>query len=292
MWVRGSPAAWLPKRTRSRLVGIPNQSPNPEETSVSPEGRLVSMSRGVLVVLPLPFFLAAAVSCRPDSESAPGQAAEVPTEELSAQVPELDAVHEVMRPMWHDAFPARDFDAIRASVAEFEPLLEALDQVSLPGILRDKEARWDDGKTRLLESFRELRTAAAAEDEEGMLGAAEAFHMNYEAMVRIIRPVVPELETFHQHLYGVYHYYGPAYDLEKLRRGAEEMGAAIPPLLAAQLPSRLADRQAEFEAAVAELGDQVAGLLMILEDPTREEVDAAIEAVHAAYQEVEAIFGG
>jgi len=235
----------------------------------------------------LPFLTLVTISgCGAESGSVP----EVPTEELAAQVAELDAVHEVMFPMWHDAFPARDFAAIQASIPEFEPLLEALDTASLPGILRDEQDRWDGGKSRLLQSFQELKAAAEMGNEEAMLGFAEAFHMDYEAMVRIVRPVIPELDAFHQHLYGVYHYYGPGYDVEKIRQGADAMGAAIPPLQEAQIPSRLEDRQADFEARVLELGDRVAALLVVLENPSRVAVDEAIETVHAAYESVKAIF--
>lgn len=226
-------------------------------------------------------------ACAQESGSVPA----VPEEEVTPQVAELDAIHEVMVPMWHEAFPARDIAAIQASIPAFEPLLLALDEASLPGILQDKQPRWDEGKARLLESFQQLKTAAAQGDEEGILGGAEAFHMSYEAMVRIIRPVVPELDAFHRHLYGVYHYYGPGYDLEKIREGADAMAAAVPSLQAAQLPPRLSDRQAEFEERVGELGDQVAHLLLTLEEPDPDQVEAAIEDVHTAYQAVEAIFG-
>jgi hypothetical protein len=225
-------------------------------------------------------------ACAQESRPVP----EVPAEELTSQVAELDAVHEVMAPMWHEAFPAQDFAAIGAAVPEFEPLLSALDAATLPGILQDKQSQWDEGKARLMQSFQELESAAAAGDEEAILGSAEAFHMNYEALVRVIRPVVPELDTFHQHLYGLYHYYGPGYDLEKIRQAADAMAADIPPLQAAQLPARLEDRQEAFEASVAELGNQVAALLLALDDPSMDEVEAAIEAVHGAYEAVEDIF--
>ena len=220
----------------------------------------------------------------------PGSVPEVPAEELSAQVPELDAIHEVMLPMWHEAFRARDIAAIQAAVPEFQPLLEALDTATLPGILQDQQEDWDGAKAHLMESYQWLQSAADAGNEDAILGSAEAFHMSYEAMERIIRPVVPELEAFHQHLYGVYHYYGPGFDLEKIREGADAMGSAIPPLEAAQLPSNLQDRQADFEARVVHLGDQVAILLIALENPSRAEVQEAVEAVHTAYQSVKEIF--
>jgi len=232
--------------------------------------------------------LLAFLACAQEPESEP--VPEVPAEELTSTVAELEAVHEVMAPMWHDAFPAKDFESIRTAVTQFEPLLRDLDSAVLPGILQDKQAPWDEGKTRLLDSFRELDSAASTGDEAGMLASAEAFHMSYEALVRIIRPVVPELDTFHQHLYGLYHYYGPGYDLEKIRRAADAMAADVPPLFAAELPSRVEGRQADFQARVEELGNEVATLLLLLEAPNREEVEAAIEAVHAAYEAVDAIF--
>jgi hypothetical protein len=241
--------------------------------------------RTIQAILPV-LTLVALSACAEESGSVP----EVPAEELTAQVAELDAIHEVMVPMWHEAFPARDFAAIRASVPEFQPLLTALDLAALPGILQDKQGQWDEGKARLLQSFQELKAAAEAGDQDAMLGSAEAFHMNYEGMVRIIRPVVPELDAFHQHLYGLYHYYGPGYDLEKIRQATDAMAAAIPPLQAAQLPSRLEDRQPDFEARVRELGDRVTALLVVLENPSRAEVEEAVEAVHTAYQSVEDIF--
>jgi len=234
-----------------------------------------------------PFVALIAISaCAEESGSVP----EVPAEELAPVVAELEAVHEVMEPMWHQAFPAQDFAAIQASVPQFEPLLQELETATLPGILQDKQGQWDETKARLMESFQGLKDAATEGDEEGLLTFAETFHMSYEAMVRVIRPVVPELDAFHRYLYGVYHYYGPGYDLEKIQRQVDGMAAAIPPLEAAQLPSRLEERQADFEAKVAELGGQVAILLIALEDPVRDEVEAAIESVHVAYQIVEAIF--
>ena len=226
-------------------------------------------------------------ACTEESRPVP----EVPTAELQAEVPELEAVHEFMRPLWHDAFPAQNYEAISAAITDFEPALAALDQAELPGILRDKQALWDSQKALLMESFDGLKDAVAGGNQPEMLAYTEAFHMNYEGMVRIVRPVLPELEAFHQHLYGLYHYYGPGYDLEKIRTAAAEMAAAVPPLQAAELPQRLAEHQAHFDGMVAELGEAVGALLSTLDDPDRDEVEAAIEAVHTAYQEVEGIFG-
>lgn len=220
----------------------------------------------------------------------PGSVPEVPEEEITRNVPELDAVHEVMQPMWHDAWPARDYPAIRSAVEEFEPLITALEGAQLPGILQDEQARWDEQKALLMGSFQGMQESAASGNDEELLAYAEALHMNYEGLVRIVRPLVPELDEFHQHLYGLYHYYGPGYDLEKIRRAAEAMAAAVPALSAVELPERLAEKQAEYDAAVAVLAEKTDALVESLEDPHREDLLAAMEEVHTAYQAVEAVF--
>jgi hypothetical protein len=242
-------------------------------------GVSLSALAGLLLLLP---------AC---GDERPGSVPDVSEEEITARVAELEAIHEIMQPVWHEAFPARDFAAIQEAVPEFEARLAALDAVQLSGILQDKKSRWDQQKALLMASFQELKQAAEAEDEDRMLAHTEAFHMHYEGMVRIIRPVVPELEVFHQHLYGLYHHYGPGYDLEKIQRAADAMAEAIPPLQAAQLPARLTEHQAHFETAVATLGERVAALQAALVDPSRADVEAAIEAVHHAYEGVEGIFG-
>ncbi len=240
-----------------------------------------------LSILSLGALLLALPACGERSGSVP----EVPASELAADVPALDSLHEVMSPLWHEAFPAKDYQAIQELVPQFDAKLQTLDTAQLPGILQDKQPVWDEQKHLLFDSYESLKTAAETNDEPAMLAYTETFHMNYEGLVRVIRPVVPELETFHQHLYGLYHYYGPGYDLEKIRSAADAMAADLPALEAAQLPENLSDRQDEFTAAVANLGEQVMVLQNVLKDPNRPDVEEAVENVHQAYSAVEDIFG-
>lgn len=234
--------------------------------------------------------MALAISVLSGCGDKPGSVPEVPAEEITASVPELSAVHEFMQPLWHDAFPAKDFGKIQELVPEFEPTLAALDAAELPGILQDKVEAWNEGKVTLANAFEGLKAAADAGDEEGMLGYAETFHMSYEGLVRLIRPPLPELEAVHQPLYSMFHHYGPGYDLEKIRTAATEMAAAVPDLQAAELPSRLSGHQAHFEMAVTTLGETIGALMATLDDPSKEAVTAAIDAVHTAYAEIDGIF--
>ena len=244
-----------------------------------PTRKLFAILASVTLVSILP-------SCAEESGSVPA----VPESELAAEVQELDAIHGIMVPMWHDAWPAQDYAAIRVAVSEFEPLLVALDAAELPGILQDKQGTWDEQKQLLMSTYEGLKGAAEAGQDEQMMGFAEAFHMNYEGLVRVIRPLTPELDAFHQHLYGIYHYYGPGYDLEKIGNSARDMAAAIPSLQGVTLPERLASHQGHWGMVVERMGQNIGALISVLQDPSRDAVDAAIETIHADYSELEGIF--
>lgn len=225
-------------------------------------------------------------ACTGRSQPAP----EVPESEITASVPELEEMHQLVYPLWHDAFPNKNYEMIGELVPQFEEGMAALEEVSLPGILREKQTQWEDGKGQLKESFAALKTATEAQDHEGMLEHTEAFHMLYERLVRVLRPVVQELEAFHQEMYRLYHYFMPAYDLDKIRETVTAMQEKLEPLRSVQLPSRLSERQDDFEQAIADLSQQVEALAEELEAPSKRAVNAAIEAVHTAYQGAESIF--
>ena len=237
----------------------------------------------LLVVLFLAF-----TACAGESEAVP----EISEAEITAEVPELGAVHELMYPLWHGAFPEQNYDSIRQLVPQFEPMLAAVEAVELPGILRHKQEGWDAGKTVMMSSFEGLKQAIEDNDNEAMLSHIEAFHIGYEQLVRVVRPLVPELESFHQDLYKLVHYYNPANDDAKIHEAFVAMSEKMDPLRAVELPERLADHQGDFDAGVAALGDRLTELDEALQTSDDEAIKAAVDAVHTAYGAVEAVFSG
>lgn len=235
-------------------------------------------------------FLAAGLvlvsACASETESVP----EISDAEITAEVPELSAVHELMYPLWHDAFPSQNYDSIRALVPLFEPLLAAVDSVQLPGILRHKQEGWDAGKAVMLSSFEGLQQAIDASDNEAMLSHTEAFHIGYEQLVRMIRPLLPELESFHQELYKLIHYYGPANDRAQMSEAVAAMTEKLEPLRQATLPERLSENQGDFDAGVGVLAESLAQLSEALDGSDDEVVQAAVDAVHSAYGTLEGVF--
>ena len=106
--------------------------------------------------------------------------AEITQEELKAAVPELMELHEVVYPLWHSAYPEKDYALIKELLPQAESLTAKLDAAKLPGILRDKQKAWDQGKEFLKSALNNLKKAAEANDEEEMLKQLEAFHTGFE----------------------------------------------------------------------------------------------------------------
>lgn len=230
--------------------------------------------------------LLALSACAEAHETVP----EISEAEVTAEVPELSAIHELMYPLWHDAFPSQDFDSIRVLVPQFEPMLAAVDSVELPGILRHKQEGWDRGKEVMLSSFEGLKQAVEAGETQAMLSHTEAFHIGYEQLVRVIRPLVPELEAFHQELYKLIHYYGPANDAVRMGEAVAAMSEKMVALRSVTLPERLSERQSDFDEGVAALAERLGELEEAMHGSDDDARQAAVDAVHSAYGAVEQVF--
>lgn len=211
-------------------------------------------------------------------------------EELKATVPELIDLHEVVYPLWHSAFPEKDYELIKELLPQAESLTAKLDAAKLPGILRDKQEAWDQGKEFLQSALKKLKKAFETDNKEEMLKQVEVFHSGFERLVRTIRPVVSELEAFHQELYKLYHYHAPDYDLEKIQIDVKAMQEKLPPLKQVQLPGRLSKGQSVFNSSVQELEDAVKELSEAVKKRKKEAILEKVEKVHSAYQKTQHIF--
>ncbi len=130
-------------------------------------------------------------------------------QEVSTSVPELEKFHDVIMPMWHTAYPAKDYAALRKIAPDVQAGVAKIAAVKLPGILHEKEAAWAKGIAELKAAAAAYAKAAAGTDDKALLLAAENLHTVYEAQGQIIRPVVPEMNEFHKTMYVVQHTYVP-----------------------------------------------------------------------------------
>jgi len=211
-------------------------------------------------------------------------------EETESTVPELMEFHSIIYPIWHDAYPDKDYEALRSYVSEINSLAEKVYTASLPGILRDKQSKWEEGLKEFKKAVDDYNSAAASDDNEALLQAAEDLHSKFEMMVRIIRPVLKEVDEFHKVLYVIYHKYLPEKEFDKIKSVKEDLLVKAEAITQAELPKRLADKNEKFTHAAQELYESVKNLNNTFNSWDEEVITSAVEHMHTKYQKLEAIF--
>jgi len=212
------------------------------------------------------------------------------TQETESTVPELSAFHEIIYPIWHTAYPDKDYAALRSYVPEVKRLAEAIYAAKLPGILHEKQAKWDQALAELRKSVDAYAAAAAGTDDAALLDAAEALHRRYEMMVRTIRPVLQEVDEFHKVLYVVYHKDLPARDFAKIAGTSADLVIKAEAITKAALPKRLESKAPAFGTAAQELLAAAKALAETAKVGPGEAIAAAVETLHSKYQGLEKVF--
>ncbi len=213
-----------------------------------------------------------------------------PPHETTSEVPALSAMHEVIMPLWHEAWPAKDTKRMAELTPGIERHLAEVSTAKLPGILRDRQAAWDVGVKQLQATAAAYRAAVDRQDEAALLEAAEALHTHYEKLVRVIRPATPEIDAFHQALYVLYHYDLEKYSLPVVREHVAGLKAKMDALSAAALPARHASKKAAYEPARDRLAASVNALSAAAAGSDEARIKAAVEEVHASYEALDSIF--
>jgi hypothetical protein len=211
-------------------------------------------------------------------------------EETSATVPVLDAFHDVIMPMWHTAYPARDYAALRKIAGDVEAGVAKIVAVKLPGILHDKEAAWARRSAELRAAGAAYAKAAAGTDNAALLVAAENLHTAYEAQVQVIRPVIPQMGEFHQTLYVVQHTYVPAKRWADVCKLSGELRAKAEAIAEATLQQRAAAKMDAYKEASAALVADARALSGACQTNNPGAVEKATEALHARYESLGKIF--
>lgn len=210
--------------------------------------------------------------------------------EISSEVKELFEFHDVIYQIWHTGWPGKNIVFLKSLLPEVQTGYEKIKKAELSGILRDKKPKWQEGLIELEKSVNEYKTATEQNDSTALLNAAEKLHSNFEAMVRIIRPILKEVDAFHQVLYMLYHYYMQEYDYEKIKQAAAEMKLKMEDLNKANLTKRVETRKDQFEKAKQELNNSVDELNKVVSTGGKEQINSSVNIVHTKYQELEKVF--
>jgi hypothetical protein len=219
--------------------------------------------------------------------------AQIDSSEITWTVPELIKFHDVIYLIWHEAYPAKDVKALKGFVPEIRTSMENINNAKLPGIVREKEGKWKEGLVDFNKATEEYYKAAEGNDDQVMLDAAEKLHSNFEMMVRILRPVLKEIDEYHKVLYIIYHKYFPDKKYTEITNVMDDLiqkADAITKADEEKLKKRLKEKYTEFLPAAKELYANTVSLKEILTTNDAAKINEAVEKMHSSYQKLEGIF--
>jgi hypothetical protein len=218
---------------------------------------------------------------------------QVDSSEIKSTVPELVKFHDVIYLIWHEAYPAKDIKALKGFVTDIKTDMAKINEAKLPGILRDKEEKWKNGLSELNKTADNYYKAADGDNEQAMLDAAEKLHSNFEMMIRIIKPMLKEIDEYHQTLYVIYHKLLPEKKYTDIAGVMDELiikADAITKVPSDKLSKRLGDKMPKYQEAAKELYDATVALKEALKESDPKKNDVAIESMHSKYQALEKVF--
>ena len=211
--------------------------------------------------------------------------------EVNSSVLELFEFHDVIYPIWHTAYPEKNYAMLKEMVPDVNSGADKIYSAQLPGILRDKEEEWNKGVTKLHSSVENYNKAMNGNDEAEMLSAAEVLHSDYEMLVRIIRPVTKEVDEFHKVLYMIYHHYWPNKNMEEFGKAVDDLDLRAGELTNCLLPKWATDKTEPFVEQAQTLHESTKTLKALKDGkPDTADLDKALEDVHTNYVNLEALF--
>jgi hypothetical protein len=220
---------------------------------------------------------------------AAGLMAQAP-QEPSTSVAELEAFHAVIMPMWHTAYPAKDYAALRKIAPDVQAGVAKIAAVKLPGILHEKEGAWAKGIATLQAAAATYAKAAAGTDDKALLLAAENLHTAYEAQGQIIRPVVPEMNEFHKTLYVVQHTYVPGKKWADVCKASPDLLTRAETLSKATLPKRVEAKAEAFKRESGQLVADAKALVAACKANQPAGIEKATDTLHSRYEGLGKIF--
>lgn len=206
--------------------------------------------------------------------------------ETKSEVPELTKFHPVIYKMWHNAWPNKDVEMLKALLPEVQRRGESVCKATLPGILREKRGQWAIAVDTLDSIIRDYQKAVKEDDAQALLDAAERLHMQYEGMVKLVRPPLRELDDFHAVLYPLYHYYKPRKDLGKTREAVDRLSEKMQALNKVVLSGRLKSKESAFADARRALSAAMDTLQEVMQENEWDRIDKQIDNVHTHYEEL------
>jgi len=200
--------------------------------------------------------------------------------------------HQILAPLWHQAFPEKDFKTIREKAPLLQEKLLTLLKVKLPSYMEEDEEKLISYLSKRQEMafyVSQVNLAAADTVDSSLATAFEQMHWAYEEMANILTVQIAELDSFHETLYFLWHRALPARDYEAIRKTAPVLKAEVDSLMKVSLPRGCSEMKDEFDRRKSALKDAVYQLAEACEKGSDEKIDYSSKVVHKRFEELNSL---
>ena len=193
--------------------------------------------------------------------------------------------------IWHTAWPEKNVELLKSLAPDVEKGYDKIVKAEVPGILRDKKMKWEESVKKFGGTVKAYMDASKKNDAQAFLNVAEKLHSEYEGLVRVIKPMIKEVDAFHQVLYMLYHYYYPENKFDKIKESAAQLKIKMEALNKVQLSAKMKAKEEAFGKARTELSTAVDKLIEVTNaGNNKKDIDNAVDGVHSKYEALEKIF--
>ena len=101
---------------------------------------------------------------------------------LAPRMKEIEAFHLVLYPLWHEAMPNKDYQAIKASIPSLESKMDALMKAEIPEDFKDIETPIIEKREALGKAVEDLANVCRQNQDEEIINKLTQMHESYRAL--------------------------------------------------------------------------------------------------------------
>jgi len=202
----------------------------------------------------------------------------------------LEDFHSVLAPMWHEAYPIKDFKSIREQAPLFKQKLMTLIVIPAPdNMVQEKREAFFTKRQELAFYVDQYAKAAADSTDSALAASFEKMHWGYEELDKVFMVEIKQLDSFHETLYYLWHKALPAKDYKAVKSTMPVLKAEMDSLMLVKLPGSCYDIKDAFEAKRAALKDAVYQLVDVCQKGTNKQIDEALTLMHEKFMELSSV---
>jgi hypothetical protein len=145
-------------------------------------------------------FAAAVAACGSSSRQAAVEPIETPEKHGGHElpVPELNAYHEVLAPVWHDKVTAKDWAGVCGEAPRLAEAGAKVKAATLPEELGDRETKYRELATTLADLSEQLSTGCDPSKGEDLAGRMTMIHDTFHALMESVSDGAGAHEEHHE----------------------------------------------------------------------------------------------